>query len=171
MTREPNAMEEKTPAPHEAAHADAKLEQAWLAFDVAGVSLALAPASADEICDLGTVTPIPLSPRYVEGIVSIRGRPVPLVSLAAFANLPSRRARPKGDRPDRCIVATALGMTVALRCDEVHGVLVASGAVRPETVALPAGLGPFIRGEVELGPDLFLVFDFDAFVDSARLRS
>jgi purine-binding chemotaxis protein CheW len=164
-------MEEKPFVSEDEKRAEEKLEQAWLAFDVAGVSLALAPASADEICDLGTITPIPLSPRYVEGIVSIRGRPVPLVSLASFASLPPKKARPKEDTPDRCIVATALGMTVALRCDEVHGVLVATESARAETVALPAGLGPFVRGEVELGGDLFLVFDFDAFVDSARLRS
>jgi purine-binding chemotaxis protein CheW len=147
------------------------LERSWLAFEVSGVSLALVPSLADEICDLGAITPIPLSPRYVEGIVSVRGRPIPLVSLAAFAGLPAVKPRAKDERPERCIVATAAGMTVAIRCDEVRGVLIASGVVRAQTVALPAGLGPFVKGEVELVGDLFLVLDFPAFVDSARLRA
>jgi purine-binding chemotaxis protein CheW len=164
-------MEPRATDTSEATSAARDPEQSWLAFMVAGVSLVVTPSVVHEICDLGMITPLPLAPRYLEGIVSMRGRPVPLVALAVFANLRLEPRKARRENPERCLVVTASAMTVAIRCDEIRGVLSSTNLVRPPSVALPTGLGPFVKGEVELGDDLYLVFDVTSFIDSARLRA
>jgi chemotaxis signal transduction protein len=146
-------------------------ERAYLAFVVGDVAFAMPPGRADEICDLGRVTSVPMAPRHLEGIISWRGRPVPLVSLASFAGLKTNYRDVSVARPDRCIVATVLGMTIAVRCEEVLGVVHGDSPPRPITVAVPAGLSLHVREEMVAGGRLLMLLDLEGFVEAARLRS
>lgn len=145
-------------------------ELTFLGFDAAGISFVLAPSDAEEICDLGRLSAIPMAPKHVEGILSWRGRPVPLVSIGAFAGVPARRTSAPAQRPERCVVATSEGMTIAIRCDDVHGIVRADGAPREISVSVPSGLVPHARQEIVVGKRLYLVFDLASFVGAARLR-
>ncbi len=45
-----------------------------------------------EVCTIGYVTPVPLTPRMIQGATNIRGQMVPVVSLAPFFGAAQARA-------------------------------------------------------------------------------
>ncbi|AHL75375.1 chemotaxis protein CheW [Stutzerimonas stutzeri] len=59
-----------------------------LSFRVQGARYALALDHVRELIDCGPVTPVPLMPSFVLGIVNVRGCMVPVIDLAARLDLP-----------------------------------------------------------------------------------
>jgi purine-binding chemotaxis protein CheW len=72
-----------------------------------------------EIVRLSTITAVPRSPSYVEGVVNLRGRIVPVIDLARRFGLPS------GERTKttRIVITEVEGRTVGMLVDAVSEVL------------------------------------------------
>ncbi|HEY0468539.1 MAG TPA: chemotaxis protein CheW [Polyangiaceae bacterium] len=88
-------------------------------FGLAGAEYALPFDSVLQMESYTGATPVPGSPAYVDGIVTVRGLVVPVISLRARLGLPSVEL----SLDTRIIVTESEGRIVALRVDSAREVL------------------------------------------------
>lgn len=72
-----------------------------------------------EIVTMQKVTPLPGTPSYMEGMVNLRGRVVPVINLKERLGL----SHPAGDTEGRIMVVDLPGVSAGLTVDEVEAVL------------------------------------------------
>lgn len=66
----------------------------YLTFSLAGETFGLGILSVREIIELPTVTPVPLTPPWVLGVINLRGSVVPVIDLAVkFGHRPTELTR------------------------------------------------------------------------------
>ena len=111
---------------------------------------------------MNTVTPVPCTPVFVRGIVSVRGEIVTLLDLATMIGLRPAPAE-TGDGPGIPVLLLGLsGMRAGLVVDEVLGVeRIKLGSVQ----TAPSGR-EFVRG---IGPSDTVLLDLEALFASSGL--
>ena len=92
----------------------------FLVFDSAGEQWAVPLDDVQEIVDDMAVTPLPLLPDAVAGVVAVRGLPLPAINFSRFA-----RGVEEGVRSS--VILRARGRTLALRIGMVLGIVSDSG--------------------------------------------
>ena len=112
-----------------------------------------------EIIRMMPITKIPSTPEFVEGIVNLRDKVIPVV------NLRGRMGFPKADNSSdtRIIVVELHGKITGFIVDEVREVLRISEQIMDEPPAMVAGIDKkFITsvGKLETGLILFLNLDY-----------
>jgi purine-binding chemotaxis protein CheW len=132
-------------------------------FRVGGEEFGLDVFAVHEILRYTGVTPVPKAPRFVEGVLDVRGALVPVVDLRKRFEVADTAT---GD-DTRIILVEFQGERLGLVVDSVTEVLRV-----PETVVLPApkyvaGLAAeFIRGIVRLENRLIVLIDIDRILSS-----
>lgn len=134
-----------------------------LLFDVAGERCALPVADVLRVVPAAAVAPLPGAPPVVDGVLDLRGRVVPVLSLRRRFGLPDRPLRPD----DVFVVAAVAGRVVALRADAALGIArVDPAEVVPagDVVARPGHVG----GVARLPDGLALIHDLRTFLSDAE---
>jgi purine-binding chemotaxis protein CheW len=114
--------------------------------------------SVREINRVGEITRVPKTSSFVEGVISLRGRIIPVLDLRRRFGLPGDERSPAA----RIIVVTVQGRTVGLIVEKVMEVLRA-----PRTsIEPPPSLGhvpaaDFVQGVVRLEDRLVSVLDLE----------
>ena len=128
----------------------------YVLFELAGATYALRSDDVVQLEMVGTPTPVPNAPPYVEGVVSVRGQVVPAVSLRTRFGFP----RVAHDLRSRLVVVRAQGRTVGLVVDSAREFATIPAA---EIAPLPEGVGgmsgPYLRGTARRDDRLLLVID------------
>jgi purine-binding chemotaxis protein CheW len=94
-------------------------EAQWVTFRLGQEEYAVPVADVQEILRVPAITPVPASPAFVEGVVNLRGRIVPIIDLAVRLGLPPGQE----GRSRRVIVSHAGPSAVGLLVDVVTDVL------------------------------------------------
>lgn len=119
--------------------------------------------SVQEVLRSQELTPVPLAPREVAGLINLRGQIVTTVELRTRLQLPDREP----GAPSVCVVVrTADGGTVSLVVDQIGDVLEPSAEsfeAPPETV--PAATRSLLAGVCKLDGTLMLALDTERTVD------
>jgi purine-binding chemotaxis protein CheW len=120
---------------------------------------AVAASLVEGIVPLGEITPVPCTPSSVLGVISHRGRVLPVVDL---------RERPLDEPPPAWAVAVeADGNAFSLASDEVPAIAsFEAEAVARANGANLAGRDGFVRGVVA---DMFALLDVAAIAQSPRI--
>lgn len=94
------------------------LQNTFLIFYVAGEEYAVHVSHVTEIVRIQRVFPVPDMPRYIRGVINLRGRVVPLLDVRARFGLP------QGDGGERAVVIVIEhdDATTGLVVDAVHEV-------------------------------------------------
>lgn len=133
-------------------------------FRVSGRDCAVDVMRIAEVLRPVAVTPLPAAPPFVEGLIELRGRFLPLVDLRRRFGDPAPRARDEG----KFIVAPLGGAAVALVVDDVSGV----ERIPVELIQPPPGIAagrvapPFVAGVFRWDERVFMVLDLDAVLSS-----
>ncbi len=135
---------------------------AVLTFDLQGEIFAIEATRVREILDPGPVTDVPGAPEFINGLINVRGRVVPLADLRLRFGMAPRAATPDS----RFIVVEAgqgaQAVAVGLRADKVHEVTELAGADLEETPRIGMRWRPdFIRWIGKRGADFIVVLDID----------
>lgn len=146
-----------------------------LTFVVAETTFGIPANSVEEIVSIGPLTDIPLAPSYLTGLMSWRGRPVPLLSIEDFVGLSGASAGTPADeldeRPKRVIIAAAEDMRVAVCCDGVNGVVeIPVADIEKPRATESQPIAKYLRGEVDREGSLLLCLDLSKLFGAARLR-
>lgn len=142
-------------------------------FRVAGVRLAVPATVVDEICDLGESVALPKAPVHIPGLLSLRGRAVPLLDLRPFLQLSDEAEQDADDAEfrQRLVVVTAAGMRVGIICDRVFGIVtVGTDVLREPEVTRGQRLGDFASKEWHRTDGLVVVLDIAELLEAARLQ-
>ena len=124
-------------------------------------------ASVQEVLKGQDVTPVPLAPAEVDGLINLRGQIVTTLDLRARLGLPPR---PQGSPSVSVVVRAADGGPVSLVVDRIGDVLhVDSGALEAPPDTVPAEIRELVSGICKLDSRLMLLLDTERAitVDSA----
>lgn len=145
------------------AETDRDRSQSFVVFRLGKEGYALEVMRVQEVLDMQSLTEVPGGPKYLLGVINLRGHVVPVYDLRMPFGLP-KVAKPT-QVPSVLIVETALGndnQVTGLVVDRVSDVLEFS----PEEVQPPPQLGlgkatPFVRGLIRHQDGFLLVLDVD----------
>jgi purine-binding chemotaxis protein CheW len=126
--------------------------------------------AVQEIVRMPRITPVPMAPRYVEGVANLRGNVLPIINSRA------RFGMPAGENRDshRVVVVELNGSPTGLIVDAVREVMHVSRKVVEEVPAVVHDVdGRFLKGIVKLdqGRRLVLLLDHDAVLDRQAERA
>jgi purine-binding chemotaxis protein CheW len=117
------------------------------------------------------VTAVPQAPSFVEGVINLRGRIIPVVDLRR------RFGMPQGEltKASRIVVCQAAGTRVGLVVDGVSEVLMVSSEAVEQTPEVASGYDTqYLRGIAKLGERLVILLDLAGLfgeVDAAALAA
>lgn len=142
--------EAAAPAPAEGA------AEPFILFDLAGATYAVRSREVEQLEMIGSVTPVPNAPVFVDGVVSVRGRVIPVVNLRARFGF----ERVAFDLRSRLLVMRRDGRSVGFAVDSAREfATVPAGAVQPPPEGIAALNGRYLEGVAHLGERLVLVLD------------
>ena len=125
------------------------LERQVCAFSVADHLFALPLSQVQEVLSTPELTPVPLAPPAVRGLINLRGR------IVTVFDLRRRLGLPPGGAEAMTVVLRARDGGVSLLVDAVEDVVEASAqALEPPPRTLPPALREFLLGVRQGGPDL-----------------
>lgn len=118
-----------------------------------------------EIIRLEKITPIPNTPFYVEGIINIRGKVIPVMNIHSLFNINSEG----WNENSRVIIAETGNLNFGIIVDSVYEVRkVSQEAIRPAPAAVTAGQD-YIQGIILDGEDLIVLIQLDKLVSAQEL--
>jgi purine-binding chemotaxis protein CheW len=118
-----------------------------------------------EIIRLQPVTVVPQTPQFVDGVINLRGRIIPIIDLSVRFGMP--RSTPT--RASRIVVAGTCDTRVGLVVDGVSEVLMISDdLIEPAPAAVTtAADGNSLKGIARVGVNLVVLLDLDTLLDES----
>lgn len=111
-----------------------------------------------EINKMTLITRVPNAPDFVEGVINLRGRVIPIVDLRKRLGLPEK----KHDKNTRIIVVEIARMTIGFIVDAVSEVLRISRDITEKPPELVAGIdADYITAVAKLEDRLLILLDLD----------
>ncbi|MEW5745935.1 MAG: chemotaxis protein CheW [Nitrospirota bacterium] len=118
-----------------------------------------------EINRMKEITRVPNSPPYVEGVINLRGKVIPVVNLRAKFGLPQKDS----DEQARIMIMDIQGITMGLVVDAVSEVLrIPASTVEPTPPMASHISSEFIRGIAKLDERLIILLDMDRLLGRAE---
>lgn len=132
-------------------------------FRVADRDCAVDVMRIDEVLQPVPVTPLPSAPSFVEGIIELRGRFLPVIDLRKRFGGEERAA-------GKYVVAPIGDASVALVVDEVMGVeRIPTDQIQAPPALASGRIAPaFVSGIVKWNERVFMVLDIDAVLSAAE---
>jgi purine-binding chemotaxis protein CheW len=135
-------------------------------FTVKGKEYGVDIANVRQVIRMKEIVPVPDAADFVEGVICLRTKVVPVVNL-------SKKLGMKDDRPDRWarIIVTQLeGHTIGVVVDMVTDVITIDPASisAPDDVLKDAG---YLIGVAKIGPRLILIADIDKLLSADERTS
>jgi purine-binding chemotaxis protein CheW len=133
-----------------------------LTFDLEGEMFAVEAKHVREILDLVSITEVPRSDPFVNGLINVRGKVVPLADLRIKFGMDEKQTT-----IDTRIVVLEIAMdgdsvTVGIRADKVHEVAEVAAAALQDTPKVGLRWRPeFIRCIGKRGDDFMIVLDIE----------
>lgn len=144
------------------AHAD---EELLVVFRLAGEDYGVDVARVHEINQAPQITRVPGAPPFVEGVINLRGRVIPVVDLRRRFGLPTGERT----RDTRIVVAEVAGQTIGMLVDSVTEVLrIAQAQVEPPSPLVATIESDYLRGIAKLPDRLVILLDVDRILTLAE---
>lgn len=115
-------------------------------------------ARVHEIIRLQSITRVPRSPSFVEGVINLRGRVIPVVDLRCRFGLPTT----EHTRASRIVVVEIADQVVGVIVDEVSEVLrVSAATIEPPSPVVTGVEADYIHAIAKLSDRLVILLDLD----------
>jgi purine-binding chemotaxis protein CheW len=129
-----------------------------VSFKIANEEFGIDILNVQEINKMTQVTKVPNSPEFVEGVINLRGRVIPVVNLRVKMDLPNREY----DKDTRIIVVDLTGKTVGFLVDSVSEVLRIPRNIMEPPPSIVAGINSnYITAVGKLEDRLLILLDLD----------
>ncbi len=141
-------------------------------FNLGSEEYAVAILKVQEINRMKEITRVPNSPPYVEGVINLRGKVIPVVNIRRKFGLAER----ENDEHTRIMIMDVQGITMGLVVDSVSEVLrIPSSTVEPTPPMASNIRAEFIKGIAKLDERLIILLDMDMLLgraeDTAMIQS
>lgn len=154
-------------APTDGQLAGAPAAAQYLTFLLAGDAFAIGILSIKEIIEYGGMTPVPLMPDYIRGVINLRGAVVPVMDLMVRFGKP---AAPVGKRT--CIVIVEIAhadepQVIGVIVDAVQAVVeIAAADIMPAPSFGARIDADFIEAMGKIGERFIILLDVDRVLSS-----
>jgi purine-binding chemotaxis protein CheW len=143
--------------------AKSEVEQQVVVFEIAGESYGVDIGHVHEIIRPPEITVVPRSPEYVQGVINLRGRVIPVISLRLRFGM----AETEINRASRIVVLEIGSNTIGIAVDAVSEVLrVPESAVEPPGATLAGAASQHLRGIAKLENRIVILLDLNHLLDS-----
>jgi purine-binding chemotaxis protein CheW len=133
-------------------------EQQLVVFELGAELYGVEIARVHEIIRLQTVTRVPRAPAFVEGVINLRGKVIPVVDLRRRFGLPSA----EHTRSTRIVVVEIGDQVVGIVVDGVSEVLrVNTATVEPPSPVVAGIDSEYLHGIAKLPERLVILLDLD----------
>lgn len=165
--REVRIMAENVPALQ--AHQDATQEDRQVVvFDLAGEAYGVDINAVREIIRMRLVTAVPRTPEFVEGVINIRGKVIPVVDLRRRFGLPIEDESTE----NRIVVVDIAGQDLGMIVDAVKEVMrIPISAVEPPSAIITTQDSEFLRGIAKLEDRMVILLDLDRILSGTEKES
>jgi purine-binding chemotaxis protein CheW len=137
-----------------------------VSFNVGEEEFGIEILSVQEIIRLQDLTRVPNSPKFVDGVINLRGKVIPVIALRKRFGLPQQTH----DKETRIVVLETHSIVIGLIVDSVSEVL----RVPTDAVVPPPRLGPiekeFVSGVAKLDDRLLILLDLERIVTAPNLQ-
>jgi purine-binding chemotaxis protein CheW len=128
----------------------------YVLCELAGATYALPSDDIQQLEMVTSPTPVPNSPEFVDGVVSVRGQVIPAVSLRARFGFP----RTPHDVRSRLVVVRTGARVVGLVVDSAREfAVITSDSIKPVPEGIGGLSGRYLRGVAQKGDRLMLIVD------------
>ncbi len=134
-----------------------------LVFELGGQRYGLPILDVSELVRAVTITRLPNAPAFIEGVVNVRGRILPVLDIRARFHLPAKPLDPA----DHFIVASAGARGVILRVDRAIRLALVDELSVQSARALGSS-ATYVAGVAKLDGGLVLIHDLATFLSSAE---
>jgi purine-binding chemotaxis protein CheW len=133
-------------------------ERQLVVFQVGAELYGVDIAGVHEIIRLPAITRVPRAPGFVEGVINLRGKVIPVVDLRRRFGLPSA----EHTRASRIVVVEIGDQVVGIIVDAVSEVLRVSGSTIEPPSPVVAGIdSDYLHGIAKLPERLVILLDLD----------
>lgn len=141
---------------------DAELIQ-LVTFSISEEEFGVDILKVQEIIRTMEITRVPRAPEFVEGVINLRGKVIPIIDLRRRFGLPTR----DHDQHTRIIVIEISNMIVGFVVDSVSEVLrIPEGTVEPPPPVVSGLESEYISGVGKLEDRLLILLDLDRLLSS-----
>lgn len=118
-----------------------------------------------EINRMSEIAKVPNAPDYVEGVINLRGRVIPVVSLRKRFGFDEKSK----DEQARIMIMDIQGITIGVIVDAVSEVLRIPASTVEPTPHVASSLGTeFIKGIAKLDDKLIILIDMDMLIEKSE---
>ena len=133
-------------------------EQQLVVFDLDNESYGINIESVREIIRLQEITKVPRTPDFVEGIINLRGKVIPVIDLRTRFGL----AEQERDEETRIVNVDIAGHEIGMVVDAVTEVLrISRDSVEPPSSVITTDDSGYLKGIAKLENRLILTLDLD----------
>jgi len=144
------------------------MENQLVVFQLAQEHYGVDIAAVEGIIKMQTITKMPHTPEFVEGVTNLRGVVVPVVDLRRRFGLPAQEA----DRDTRIMVVFMGSSKIGMIVDAVSQVLrIPEEAVEPPPPMITSVNSAFIKGIAKLENQLVILLDLAKVLNTVEKES
>lgn len=133
-------------------------EQQLVVFSLASESYGVDIAKVSGIERMQEITRVPRTPCYVEGVINLRGRVIPVVHLRKLFYLPEEEMT----KETRIVVVDIGGQPIGVQVDEVTEVLtIPKDAIEPPSSVITSADVDYLMGIAKLKDRMIILLDLD----------
>jgi purine-binding chemotaxis protein CheW len=134
-------------------------------FNLGSEEYAVDILKVQEINRMTEIAKVPNSPPYVEGVINLRGRVIPVVNLRDRFGMGAKES----DSQSRIIIMDIQGLTIGIVVDAVSEVLRIPSHIVEETPVIATDISTkFIKGIAKLEDRLIILIDMDRLIEKAE---
>ena len=140
-------------------------EEQLVVFDLAGESYAVDIGAVQEIIRMQHITEVPRAPQFVEGVINLRGKVIPVIDLRRRFGL----TEGEHSRTSRIVVVDVGEHTIGIVVDGVSEVLrIPRSTVEPPSPLVTTVDSGYLRGIAKLEDRLIILLDLNVVLGSAE---
>jgi len=137
----------------------------FILFELANTVYGVRSRWVQQIEMIESITPVPNSPEFVDGVVFSRGQVIPAINLRARFGFP----KIPYDLRTRLIIVTTNGRTVGLIVDTAREFLsIPAEAIQPPPDGISGLSGKYLEGIASLNKRIIVILDLSEVLTSAE---
>jgi purine-binding chemotaxis protein CheW len=133
-------------------------EKQMVLFELGSETYGLDIATVHEIIRMQPITKVPKAPFYVEGVINLRGRVIPVIDMGRRFGL----EKVEKDKNNRIVVVNIQGTTLGIIVDAVTEVLrITNDSIEPVSDIITAANSDYLLGIAKLTDKMVILLDLD----------
>ena len=137
----------------------AQAEKQLVVFDLASESYGVDIDAVREIIRMQEITRVPRTPEFVEGVINLRGKVIPVVDLRKRFGL----AVGEENKDNRIVVVDIGGQDIGVVVDAVTEVLrIPASAIEPPSSVITSADSAYLLGIVKLADKMIILLELES---------